>query len=88
MRVTSQVSARDTDPPSATEVARLVDEVGNGLQVILGYAQILHELEGAERDRAVGLIADECTHLRGLMSSLTSSARDPDGRGTWSEPAP
>jgi len=64
-------------------VAGLVDEVSNRLQIILGYAQILHELAEDERRDAVTAIEHECSSLRAMLRSLTGRTRDDTGRGPW-----
>jgi len=64
-------------------VAILIDEVSNRLQVILGYAQILHELEDEERRDAVHGIEAECERLRETLRSLTGWTRDADGHAPW-----
>ena len=52
-------------------MALLIDEVSNRLQVILGYAQILHELDDEERADAIRGIEHESEQLRGTLRSLT-----------------
>ncbi len=64
-------------------VASLVDDVSNRLQVVLGYAQILHELTEEERRDAVDAIERECQELRATLRSLTGWTRDEDGLGPW-----
>lgn len=73
--------------PDRVVVATLVDEVSNRLQVVLGYAQILHELPEDERAEAVTAIELECAELRATLRSLTGWTRDEDGRGPWQEPS-
>jgi hypothetical protein len=68
-------------------VASLVDDVSNRLQVVLGYAQILHELPEAERFEAVAAIEQECGELRATLRSLTGWTRDEDGQGPWQDGA-
>lgn len=75
--------------PGASErtvVATLVDEVSNRLQVVLGYAQILHELTDDERATAASAIERECSELRSTLRSLTGWSRDDRGIGPWQEP--
>ncbi len=73
-------------------VAWMVDEVSNALQVILGYAQILHELDAEERTEAVEAIREQSTRLRAVLTDLTSTSRDASGHGPWqasaAEPSP
>lgn len=61
----------------------LIDEVSNRLQVILGYAQILHELDDDERQDAVRGIEHESEQLRRTLRSLTGWTRDDEGHGPW-----
>lgn len=68
---------------SRDEVARLIDDVSNRLQVILGFAQILHELDQRERDDAVEAIGRECEHLRETLRTLTGLSRAADGQAPW-----
>ena len=68
---------------SRDEVARLIDEISNRLQVILGFAQILHELDQRERDDAVEAIGQECEHLRETLRILTGLSRAADGQAPW-----
>jgi len=68
---------------SAEELATLIDDVSNRLQVVLGFAQILHELDPDERKDAVEAISRECDHLRATLRTLTGSARDKDGNAPW-----
>lgn len=67
-------------------MASLIDEVSNRIQVILGYAQILHELDGEERHDAIRGIEQESAHLRDTLRVLTGWTRDSDGQGPWQEP--
>jgi len=66
-------------------VASLVDDVSNRLQVVLGYAQILHELPEDERLDAVTAIERECSELRATLRSLTGWTRDEGGQGPWQD---
>ena len=66
-------------------VASLVDDVSNRLQVVLGYAQILHELTEAERHDAVQAIERECQELRATLRILTGWTRDEGGLGPWQD---
>ena len=66
-------------------VASLVDDVSNRLQVVLGYAQILHELTEAERGDAVQAIERECQELRATLRTLTGWTRDEGGLGPWQD---
>jgi signal transduction histidine kinase len=66
-------------------MAILIDEVSNRLQVILGYAQILHELDDDERQQAIQGIERESEQLRSTLRSLTGWTRDPDGLAPWQE---
>lgn len=66
-------------------VASLVDDVSNRLQVVLGYAQILHELTEVERRDAVQAIERECQELRATLRSLTGWTRDEGGMGPWQD---
>lgn len=68
-------------------VASLVDEVSNRLQVVLGYAQILHELQETERQDAVMAIEQECAALQATLRSLTGWTRDETGPGPWQQTA-
>jgi signal transduction histidine kinase len=89
----SALPHQDLQPPSGKQpsgladrerIAALIDEVSNRLQVILGYAQILHELEDEERrDAVVHGIEAECERLRETLRSLTGWTRDSDGHGPW-----
>lgn len=81
-----------TPPTSATgpsslasteELATLIEDVSNRLQVVLGFAQILHELDPDERKDPVEAISRECDHLRATLRTLTGSARDKDGNAPW-----
>jgi hypothetical protein len=68
---------------SRSELATLIDQVSNRLQVVLGYAQILHELDTHERADAVRSIARECDQLKSMLGTLTTVARAADGTGPW-----
>lgn len=68
---------------SPTELATLIDQVSNRLQVVLGFAQILHELDDDERADAVRSIARECDALRTMLGTLTTVARDAEGQAPW-----
>jgi len=74
--------------PDRVVVASLVDEVSNRLQVVLGYAQILHELTEVERVDAVESIERECAELRATLRSLTGWTRDEGGVGPWQDDEP
>lgn len=71
-----------------TALARLVDDVSNRLQVLLGYAQILHELDEVERAEAVDAIQQQCTALQGTLRSLTGWSRAADGSAPWTGRGP
>lgn len=73
--------------PDRVVVASLVDDVSNRLQVVLGYAQILHELPEGERLDAVTAIEQECAELRATLRSLTGWTRGEDGQGPWQDGA-
>ncbi|MDA1010735.1 MAG: hypothetical protein O2888_04600 [Chloroflexi bacterium] len=66
-------------------MAMLIDELSNGLQVILGYAQILHELDDDEREDAIRGIERETEQLRSTLRSLTGWTRDSEGRAPWQD---
>lgn len=72
-----------TTVDSPAELATLIDQVSNRLQVVLGFAQILHELDDDERADAVRAIARECDALRSMLGTLTTVARDTDGQAPW-----
>ena len=67
-------------------MALLIDEVSNRLQVILGYAQILHELDDEERADAIRGIEQVSEQLRSTLRSLTGWTRDAEGRAPWQGP--
>lgn len=82
--MTSEIQVTSGPQPEGREfVAGLVDEVSNALQVILGYAQILHELDAEERAAAVDAIRHQSERLREVLTSLTSASRDAAGQGPW-----
>jgi signal transduction histidine kinase len=72
-------------PDERAFVAGMVDEVSNALQVILGYAQILHELDADERAAAVDAIRNQSERLREVLTGLTSASRDASGQGPWQQ---
>lgn len=82
-----RVSAGATRPGVSDRVivASLVDDVSNRLQVVLGYAQILHELTEDERRGAVQAIERECHDLRTTLRTLTGWTRDEGGLGPWQD---
>lgn len=79
----TNVTPRDASASEREFVAAMVDEVSNALQVILGYAQILHELDDDERGAAVEAIREQSERLRHVLTDLTSASRDETGRGPW-----
>ncbi len=85
MRFRVAAAAARPGVPDRVVVASLVDEVSNRLQVVLGYAQILHELTEVERVEAVAAIERECAELRATLRSLTGWTRDEGGSGPWQE---
>ena len=85
VRFRVSLSAVHPGVPDRVVVASLVDEVSNRLQVVLGYAQILHELREDERLDAVAAIEEECDELRSTLRSLTGWTRDEDGHGPWQD---
>ncbi len=85
MRFRIAAAAARPGAPDRVVVASLVDDVSNRLQVVLGYAQILHELDEDERSDAVAAIEQECAELRATLRSLTGWSRDEAGRGPWED---
>lgn len=85
MRFRVAAAAARPGTPDRAVVASLVDDVSNRLQVVLGYAQILHELQEDERHVAVAAIEQECAELRATLRSLTGWSRDDRGRGPWQD---
>jgi hypothetical protein len=83
VRFRISLSAVQPGVPDRVVVASLVDEVSNRLQVVLGYAQILHELHEDERTEAVASIERECAELHSTLRSLTGWTRDEGGQGPW-----
>ena len=77
------ITSSSQNPRSPDELATLIDDVSNRLQVVLGFAQILHELDDAERTEAVEAIGRECDHLRATLRTLTGNARNEDGQAPW-----
>ena len=87
VRIRIAASAARPGVPDRVVVASLVDDVSNRLQVVLGFAQILHELPEAERLEAVSAIEQECAELRATLRSLTGWTRDEGGQGPWQDGA-
>ncbi len=83
----TNVTPHDVAAEERQFVAAMVDEVSNALQVILGYAQILHELDDDERPAAVEAIREQSERLRRVLTDLTSASRDESGRGPWQAPS-
>lgn len=86
-KIRFRIAAAATRPgvPDRVVVASLVDDVSNRLQVVLGYAQILHELPEGERLEAVTAIEQECAELRATLRSLIGWTRDEGGLGPWQD---
>lgn len=61
----------------------MVDEVSNVLQVILGYSQILHELDDDERPAAIESIRVQSERLRVILADLTTASRTDAGDVPW-----
>jgi signal transduction histidine kinase len=85
----SNLSNRRTGGPQALAaegrefVAEVVDKVSNALQVILGYSQILHELDDDERPAAIEAIRVQSERLRVILAELTTASRTDAGEVPW-----
>jgi signal transduction histidine kinase len=82
----------DAPPPVIADgrefVAVMVDEVSNALQVILGYSQILHELDDDERPAAIEAIREQSERLRAILADLTTASRTEGGDVPWKQHEP